>query len=188
MTTGDAMFRSLLIPFLLALCAATSPVRAASAQSPGDVAAAYFKSLKDADWQATAALMHPAALQKFKDLMSLVAQSPNGKEMLQVFFQASSQKDFDNLAAKDIFRRFMSSLASLEPDLVEIYASTSQVVLGSVQEGEDVVHLVSRMTVRIESDVVVNQVHLVSLQRDGNTWRLLLTGDMEGLAEKLAGQ
>ena len=183
------MSRRILFASLISLVAAlTSPWSMSAESSPSDIASAYFTALGKGDWQASTALMHPDALDRFKGIIATATKGKDGKELLQQLFQVSTQKDFDRLSNAETFRLFWSSMARLQPDLVKAFGMAQQAILGSVAEGENIVHVVSKVTIRPEPGVSASQIDVVSLQRDGASWRVLLTGDMEGLAEELAGE
>jgi 2-C-methyl-D-erythritol 4-phosphate cytidylyltransferase len=54
-------------------------------------------------------------------------------------------------------------------------------LVGHVLEGNDVAHVVFRMRVAADG-VTITKVQAMSLRRLGPTWRVLLSGDFEGLA------
>ena len=48
-------------------------------------------------------------------------------------------------------------------------------------EGNDVVHVVYRGTATV-GEVKISKMSVMSLKADGDSWRMLLTGDIEGMA------
>jgi putative sterol carrier protein len=54
-------------------------------------------------------------------------------------------------------------------------------VVGHVREGDDVVHVVYRGTTSV-GNVKISKMSVMSLKADGESWRMLLTGDIEGMA------
>ena len=73
-------------------------------------------------------------------------------------------------------RRASMSLASAELE--------SQQVIGSVAEGTEMVHVVTRNVGKVET-LSMTKVEAITLRRTELGWRLALTGDLEGLAETL---
>lgn len=57
-------------------------------------------------------------------------------------------------------------------------------MIGSVPEGSEMVHVVTRNIAKVET-LSMTKVEAITLHRTSQGWRLALTGDLEGLAETL---
>ena len=66
-----------------------------------------------------------------------------------------------------------------------MFAGEDVVPVGHVAEGNDA-HVVFRLKVAADDGVTITKVQAMSLRRLGPTWRVLLSGEFEGLAAALA--
>ena len=59
-------------------------------------------------------------------------------------------------------------------------------IIGTVKEG-DITYVLTRSTAG-NADVKLTQVEVISMIPDGDSWKLLLSGKMEGIAQALKAQ
>lgn len=183
---------------LALLCA--GPVAAAELtvdMPPEQVAREAYRRMQTADWVAAAETFDPAALKRFRELLLPVLDAvgvsgkdpPAGKKqdsasagalMLWVLFApATSVEEIKALSDREVFARIMANTMSLASAKLE-----GQDVIGSVAEGNDMVHVVTRNVAKVET-MTMTKVEAITLHRTPQGWRLALTGDLEGLAETL---
>ncbi len=181
-------------PVLPALAAELTPET-----PPEAVAREAYARMQAADWVAAAETFDPAALKRVRELLMPVldavdaagkgkgqagagqaAVDPNGVLMLWVLFApAKSIEEIRALSDREVFARIMSNTMSLASARLE-----GQQVIGSVAEGADMVHVVTRNVAKVET-MSMTKVEAITLRRTDQGWRLALTGDLEGLAETL---
>lgn len=179
------------------LCA--GPVVAAELtadMSPEQVTREAYARMQAGDWLAAADTFDPAALKRFRELLTPVfdaasrldkdpAAQAQGTEsvgalMLWVLFApATSIEEIKALSDREVFARIMGNTMSLASAKLE-----GQEVIGSVAEGTDRVHVVTRNAAKVET-ISMTKVEAITLHRTAQGWRLALTGDLEGLAETL---
>lgn len=182
---------------LALLCA--GPVAAAELtvdMPPEQVAREAYRRMQTADWVAAAETFDPAALKRFRELLLPVLDAVGvaGKDragneqdsasagalMLWVLFApATSVEEIKALSDREVFARIMANTMSLASAKLE-----GQDVIGSVAEGNDMVHVVTRNVAKVET-ISMTKVEAITLHRTPQGWRLALTGDLEGLAETL---
>ncbi|MFZ2754437.1 MAG: hypothetical protein WAZ48_13460 [Lysobacteraceae bacterium] len=186
---------------LALLCA--GPVAAAELtvdMPPEQVAREAYRRMQAADWVAAAETFDPAALKRFRELLLPVLdavgvagkdvadkQQGNGQDsasagalMLWVLFApATSVEEIKALSDREVFARIMANTMSLASAKLE-----GQDVIGSVAEGNDMVHVLTRNVAKVET-MTMTKVEAITLHRTPQGWRLALTGDLEGLAETL---
>lgn len=138
----------------------------------------------------------PAALKRFRELLMPVfdaadraGKDQSGKErgtenpsavMLWVLFApATSVEEIKALSDREVSARIMANTMSLAGAKLE-----RQDVIGSVPEGSEMVHVVTRNIAKVET-LSMTKVEAITLHRTSQGWRLALTGDLEGLAETL---
>ena len=187
---------------LALLCA--GPVAAAELTvdtPPEQVAREAYRRMQTADWVAAAETFDPAALKRFRELLLPVLDTvgaagkdsagkkqagtepdsaSTGALMLWVLFApATTVDEIKALSDREVFARIMANTMSLASAKLE-----GQDVIGSVAEGSDMVHVVTRNVAKVEN-MTMTKVEAITLHRTPQGWRLALTGDLEGLAETL---
>ncbi len=163
---------------------------------PEQVAREAYARMQAADWVAAAETFDPAALKRFREwlLPVLDAADAAGKDragkaqsaqtdgtfMLWVLFApATSIEEIRALSDREVFARIMANTMSLASARLD-----GQAVIGSVTEGPEMVHVVTRNSAKVEADTIA-KVETITLKRTAQGWRLALTGDLEALAETL---
>jgi hypothetical protein len=81
----------------------------------------------------------------------------------------------------------MSNLTTFLPQIKEMAAGTQHEIIGHVDEGGNVTHVVFRATLK-RGKTELTKMDVLSLKRDGEEWRVLLTDDMESLILNLGQQ
>ena len=164
---------------------------------PEQVAREAYRRMQTADWVAAAETFDPAALKRFRELLLPVLDAvgvsgkdpPAGKKqdsasagalvLWVLFAPATSVDEIKALSDREVFARIMANTMSLASAKLE-----GQDVIGSVAEGTDMVHVVTRNVAKVET-MTMTKVEAITLHRTPQGWRLALTGDLEGLAETL---
>jgi len=163
-------------------------VAAQAGPPPEEIAHTYIRSFADLRLNVVADSLHPSALEKFKGLLITIADAieaapANRKpppKMLSALFGDDGPQAVKTLPARDAFVRFMSNLTTFVPQLREMTAGSEYQVLGHVDEGGNVTHVVFRATLR-RGETEVTKMEVLSLKRDGEDWKVLLTDDLESL-------
>jgi hypothetical protein len=164
----------------LALGATVSGMAQAAQETPESVAKAYFAAKQASDWAKCAGLMSPDALADLKNAFAEVVKADKSGEASATIFKLKSSAEFSQLSDAAVFERLMDFVTSSSPDAKTILASSTNTVLGRVDEGPNLAHVVFRSRSKIGDDEI-NEVDLISLKKQGSTWRALLTSDMEAM-------
>ena len=158
-----------------------------------------YARMRAGDWRAAAETFDPAALARFRAMLEplfVAASAPvseggdgqanqanqanrDAMMLMLLFAPAKSVEEVRALSDRELFARLMRGTMSLAGARLD-----GQQILGHVAEGADLVHVVTRNTVRMD-EITVSKVEAVTLQRTAQGWRLALTGEIEGLAESL---
>ena len=171
-----------------ALCLALLSSAAAAqsrVETPEAVTRQYAAAMRANDWVGTAHLMHPDALAHFRRMLLPILAADSSGQLCRRLFDASSSAELAALPDEELFARFFRTLVNDAPELHAMFTGADLVPVGHVLEGDDVAHVVFRMKVAADG-VTLTRVQAVSLRRVGRTWRVLLSGDFEGLAAALA--
>jgi len=176
--------RSILI--LAALSAATGVDIARAAQdSPESVAKAYFAAMQSADWAKCASLMHRDALASMKRTFAEVINADKTGDAAKTIFKLKSGAEYSQLGEAAVFERLMDFITSVAPDMKTALASSTNTILGRVDESPEIAHIVFRSRTKM-GDEEVNEVDLISFKKQDSTWRALLTSDMEDMLNRFA--
>lgn len=174
-------FRCLAV--LVALFGLSGAVSAES--TPESVAEAYVASIRTNGLTTATDFIHPDELQRFKEMLAPLfadPRSPAAQGIVQAVF--GPQSTVESVAAMDpptFMRAFMNFM---DGQLKAVNTTIGDVqVLGAVREG-DTVHLVTRSTAGA-AGIQITQLEVMSLKPYQDTWKLLLSGQMEGLAQAL---
>ena len=173
------------ISTLVALVGLTLPLRAQTqGDSPEAVTQQYVTALRANDWKRMTALMHPQALARFRGMMSAVLHSNEGKSLRDEFFGGATAAQLDSLNDADFYSRFLAAVMRSEPDLEAAMDSAQITIVGHVEESPDIVHVVFTMRLAM-GPISISKPDIVTLKRQGNTWRALLRAEMEIMAATL---
>ena len=175
----------LLIAVLLSLSVAGPAFAREGTPSPEEVVRAYFHSLRDHGFTGVVEFMHPDEMSRFKGMLIplIEADFQSGERELldSILGPKATLTDVKSISPKDFMRACMGMI---DAQLDHARLSFDKVdVLGSVKE-DDILHVVSRLRFGVD-DIVVTQMEVISLRQYNGDWKLLLTGDMEGLAQAL---
>jgi len=161
----------------------------ATAQSADDeaiaVAGSYVDAMRASDFDGMAALMHPASLAELRDIFSPVLASEAGPGIISAIGLPPPDQ-LASMSDSEFFAAFMRAIVSGDSTMADALRQSQADLLGSVPEGDDTVHVVYRMRMKIEG-VEVSEMEVLSLGRWENTWRGLLAGDLAGLAAMFQG-
>jgi hypothetical protein len=173
---------------LVALSAAAGAVFAQQ-DTPESAAKAYFAAMQAADWAKLTSLMHPEALASIKSIISDAVKADQSGDAAKAIFKLRSASEFSQLSDAAIFERLMDSIFSGAPEAKAALSSTTDTILGKVDEGPNLAHIVFRSRSKVDGEEL-NEVNLITFKKQGSAWRALLTADMEeivnGLVEEMS--
>jgi hypothetical protein len=176
--------RSILI--LAALSAVTWAYFARAAQdTPESVAKAYFAALQSADWAKCASLMHRDELASMKRTFAAAINAERTGDAAKTIFKLKSVAEYSQLNEATVFERVMDFITSVEPDMKTAMASSTNTILGRVDESPDLAHIVFRSRTKMGGEEI-NEVDLISFKKQDSTWRALLPSDIENMLNSLA--
>jgi hypothetical protein len=176
--------RSILI--LAALSAASGADFARAAQdTPESAAKAYFAALRSGDWAKCASLMHRDALASMKRTFAAAINADKTGDAAKTIFKLKSAAEYSQLSEATVFERVMDFITSVDPEMKTDLASSTNTILGRVDESPDLAHLVLRSRTKMGGEEV-DEVDLISFKKQDSTWRALLPSDIENMLNSLA--
>ena len=182
---------SLLVLGLVLVLALPAPLRAQQApvaDTPEAAVGAMYAAMQRKDWKAAAAAFDPAALKEFRAMMAPIlalgegqadGQGEAGSQALSALFGGLDPGALKTASDAEFFAAFFSGVIGASG--VEL---KGQQVLGSVPEGEDVRHVVTRSSAA-GMGVEMTKMEVVSMRRTAGGWRAMLSGELKGIAEAL---
>jgi hypothetical protein len=144
---------------------------------------------KAADWQKFASLMHPDALREIKEalapaLEAAEADSAELRQAMRLFGNPKSVKELLALSPDKFFARFLEGTTANVPRLRQVLTGSDFKVIGTVYETDGTAHVVYRGRLNVQG-AAISKVDVISLKRDGDSWRMLMNTNFKGLAEQL---
>jgi len=160
---------------------------AQAAGTPEQTALDYMAALKKDGMTAVPAFIHPDELARFKEmLMPLVRrEAATGDTLVSdaLFGKGTKLAQVEAMSPVD----FCSALMRVVGEKLDDVKYSDVQVLGTVRE-KDIVHVVTRVAAEVSAGVQMKSVEVISTKKSGDGWKLLLTGQLEGLAAGLASQ
>lgn len=150
--------------------------------SPEAMVEAMSRAMAAGDWTAAAASFDPQALKDFRALLMPVLErlpADQAEAMAASVFSRQSVARLRNGSDAEFFAAFMAGMMAMGGGRLE----ASQVI-GSVAEGSDLRHVVVRNRASA-SGLSMTKMEVVSVRRTPEGWRVLLKGEMKGLAEAM---
>ena len=168
----------------------------ALAATPEEIAKGYMEAVKSGDMEQVATYMHPAALEKFKGILVQVAEvvatadadaDPKKNTAIKVLFGDEKPQAAKDAAPKELFVRFMGNITKAIPLMRQMLANSTYDFIGHVDEGANQTHVIYRATLTT-GGATVTKMEVLTLKRDAEEWKVMLTGDIESLVGGLTRQ
>ena len=135
----------------------------------------YADAAKSFDAERIARLMHPEALQRFRDAFDAALLGENGdraRTELLPLFAVSTYDEFQALSNVEAFQRLNEAVSRAAPELAAVMANSEYEIIGTAQRGDEV-FLTYVLTVAIEGRPVKREAAQRLKQHDGE-WLLML--------------
>ncbi len=172
--------RACLIFSIMAFAAAVPAAELTPDMSAEQVAAESYARMRAGAWDAAAETFDPAALKHFREMVGPIIEGPLGEGMIGMFYgTGKTADDIRKMNDMAFFAGFMRNVVGDAGARLE-----AQEILGSVPEGADRLHLVTRASVEA-MDIRITQMEVVTMNRTSQGWRLALSGKFDGIAQAL---
>jgi hypothetical protein len=168
---------------------ALSLTRGASAQSsalgPDSVAAEFQAALRGVGWRAAVSRLHPEALADFHYRMTLLVEMDTTRAPLEKLYPSGGLDTYHATSPEGVFLRVMEVLSEEAPGLVHALVVREVEVIGHVQEGPNLAHVVYRSTADLSG--AEPELRLMTMKKDGDRWRVLDSQELDILVEAFRG-
>jgi hypothetical protein len=178
---NKSSIRALLLVSLWSL--ATGLAQAAG--TPEAAVKEYMAALQKDGMVAVSRFLHPDELKRFKEMLLPMFRKDAAAKSEVIHGIYGAEATLTSVEAMPP-AEFMDGFMRLAGEQLAGATFGDADVLGTVSE-KDVVHVLARATTRIK-ELQVKTVTVVSTRKSGADWKLMLTGELEGLATALAAQ
>jgi hypothetical protein len=173
---------------LLLLTTLVSFAAGAQRPSPEVVAREHFAALQAKGMRAVVEYMHPDALAEFKTMVMPIfeeEEKAGQRGLRSVTFDQTITIEEIRALEPDVFMNGFMNLVLARTEDVSLRFDQIEIV-GVVPEGEQR-HVLARITIGA-NELSITQFEVLSFVPFENTWRMKLTGEMQGLASALRQQ
>ncbi|HEX6534176.1 MAG TPA: hypothetical protein VF041_06240 [Gemmatimonadaceae bacterium] len=157
-----------------------------AADTPEAFARRYIVTLTAGDYAANAKLMHPSALASIRRFVTVLGEKDPSGATLKQLLDVPDTAAVRALTDEQVYERFLRRTMGAQAGLAEAMRSAKVDVLGHVDEGADVTHVLYRLRLTVEG-VEMRKVDVLTLRRAGAEWRAMLSADIDNLVARLAG-
>lgn len=156
------------------------------ALTPETIVRTHFEMLKNKQWIEIAHLYDPEELSDIREMVSIILELPDkvSAKYLDTFFGPGTTKvKVQAMTDYIFFANFLRSVMEQTDQWIQHQFKKID-ILGSVKEGDNLVHIVSRMQFAI-GDTTMESIKVISFKKVGNEWRILLRGEIKGLIQQI---
>ncbi len=156
----------------------------ASADDVERVILQYFDAMEYEDYDAAARLFDPEDTKRFRESFAFMSElSVNQQQSVyeQMIGPWATQESVEKMSDEEFFASIFGFAMRQAMGQVQI---TSAEYLGTVMEGEDLAHAVTRISVSV-GNMEITDMDVTSLARRNGAWKMKVSGDVERVAEQL---
>lgn len=171
--------------FLLLFAIAALPGRN-EAETPSELAAAYFLIVQRGDYEAAAGFFEDAALREFRGTMGFLKELPDelAENVYPQFFgEGQTKETVAGMSDLQFFARFLSGVMAQAQEFGDVVLDKME-VLGEVPEGKEVMHVLTRSRAKV-GEMEIEGMEVISFRLVEGSWKVLLSGKMKGMAVQL---
>lgn len=146
----------------------------------------YVGELKNKNFDATTSYFESSQLTEFRKTMSFYKELPNEvqSQMLHHFFgPEATVETVEQLTDSEFFTSFIV-VTFQQLDAVGGLNFEKMEILGQVDEGKDVTHVLTRNKVTA-GEVNIEQMEVISLKKINGDWKVLMSGKVKGIPNQI---
>lgn len=104
--------------------------------------------------------------------------------LLKLFDGIETVEGLEKLSPEEFVAAFFGGVTKLNPVFKETLSSMTAKVIGTVPEGDGVLHVVCRIT-NSNAGMNITKVSVISLKKNGGKWGVMLSSEIENMAEQV---
>jgi len=140
------------------------------------------------DWAGFVTFLHPSTLQEFKFYVMKITQvriqTGANDPRFDAIFGRPTLDEVKAASADVLLANFLRAATEAAPDFERVLMQTKIQRLGVVDEGAEFKHVVVRSTYQV-GDSSGKKVEVITLQKDGTSWKLLMPSSIEMFLNQL---
>lgn len=176
------------IPALLSLTLLLNASRLFAEDSPEAIVQAYCEALKTNDLFGVSGFMHPDSLEEFKAVWHTFIvehyDEPIVAPMLQTYTHGEPRRSVGAYSARKVFERFLETAFRLSPVTQQVLQGIDfKIVKSEVVAGTALIDVEYTFEFNGQQRTRTDKLRL---RKDGLEWRLLVSPDLNEIAEKLS--
>lgn len=148
-----------------------------------DMVASSMDYMKNLDWQNYSAIMHPMTLERFRTMiMPGIEQkiSQSTTDSVNILGFNYSSEELQNMSDSAFFVTMLDMMNQLTPEFALTYQTLEGTVVGTMNEGDSLLHVVVRTKMSFGSQNV-DEISVQSLRKSGDKWLLEPSNKIEGI-------
>jgi len=153
--------------------------------SPDSTAVLFLRSVRAIRWRAAAQFIHPATLERFRDVVGYMVNTDSTGALLKEFTGVSTDAQLRALPPAVVFDRAVGRMVDDMPGFMHSLFDHDDHVIGHVTEGADSAHVVYRTIERLQG--AQPEVRVIQMARTPEGWRVLWSDELEVLEAALRG-
>jgi hypothetical protein len=160
--------------------------------TPSEVVKAAYDAMNTLDWEQYVSYAHPEALAEFKNMLWPIVQAKFGdstadvsKIQLLLGVGRDAEGNLPDYPAADFMSNALLQITEAVPQLKQQLSRGKTTIIGEVGEGENLVHVVVRITYT-NLGQSVSEVRVASVKESPDGWRVMLSAEMKTLAMGMA--
>ena len=174
--------------FLLGVSGCNNATKAVKGEA-SEVAENVYMSLSGLNWDEQLQLLHPDALKEFKYLIMLPLEPasmnlPDSALTDSVFIldQPFSYNEMDQMEESVLYTTILNFVFERIPLLKNTFLSIQSEVIGEVPEGDNIIHVVSRVNMDFGGRQV-DEIDVLTIKRIDGNMKSLLSTKVKGIAQ-----
>lgn len=177
------MKKSLRMVLAICIVSCGSIAAAQTTPTPKQVSEQYFNAIKENGMNAGVEFIHPDEQVRFKDMFMTVLNSvsPEARNGIAtvILKTDTSFEDLKKMPPNTFMQLFLKSAQS---KLKGVQLQQFK-ILGAIAENE-LMHVLARTSTQLK-DLKIEKVTVMTLKRYQNTWKLMLSGELEGFGSHM---
>lgn len=152
-------------------------------EEPTSIALEANKAMEQLQWGNYANLLHPESLEYFKEMLmaGIKVEAEKVKaDSLTLFGKNYAIGTFRETPNQQFFTDMMNRIFEISPELSATFKSMKNNYIGSVPDGDSLVHVLVRTSMKIGAKEI-DEMNVLSLAKDQEQWKLKISTKIEGI-------
>lgn len=155
---------------------------------PEEIVQAYVGSLRAGRYDEVGRLLDVEGCKRLQtQLVPVIKESHTANPeagLLKLFDGIETVEGLEKLSPEEFVAAFFGGVTKLNPVFKETLSSMTAKVIGTVPEGDGVLHVVCRIT-NSNAGMNITKVSVISLKKNGGKWGVMLSSEIENMAEQV---